>query len=94
VYVNGFSASGTERWRSWLQEKCEPLGLAGFEVDASCPPGNVESYLHLKQRALALPDPQTIVLLLEDDYLLQPTALLEMVEVGMHVFIHSRQAFH
>lgn len=57
------------------------MGLAALVFSDDCPPGNMPSYQHMKADALSLADPRSVVLLLEDDYLLQPSALQEMVEV-------------
>ena len=51
-------------------------------VDTACPTGNMPSYLYMKEQAVTLRDNQTIVYLIEDDYLLQPTAVAESVEVS------------
>jgi len=44
----------------------------------------MESYLYMKKQALEEDhrNDTTIIFFLEDDYLLQPTAIMEMLEVG------------
>lgn len=82
---------------SALWQMCDPLGLSALVVDEECPRGNAASFAYMKGQVLRLlHDERAIVFLLEDDYVMQPTAIAEMVEVrrtGMyrpsHTVCHS-----
>jgi hypothetical protein len=82
IYLNGFSSSVTEHWRSWLLRAFGSVGLKGLVVDVDCPVGNMPSFTYMKQQALSIEEEMTVVMFLEDDYLLQPTAIVEMMEVS------------
>lgn len=82
MLVNGFSPSVADSWGRWIHRMTDSLGLRSVIIDKDVPVGNMPSYLHMKHQALSLKESErTIVFFLEDDYLLLPTAIMEMVEV-------------
>lgn len=73
---NGFD-EGNERVGRWVQAR---LGIAATVVPDT-PAGNSESFDYMSSLVSTLDDESTIVFALEDDVILQPTALVEMVDL-------------
>ena len=81
IVLNSISFSQGKEISHWIQTHFSGLGLRSVTIDTKSPQGNFPSWKYAMNWIYqSLSNPETVVLQLEDDYILQESMLQEVLE--------------